>query len=122
MMYQYCKPKSEGTIFSKRSKPQGTDRAPHDAAAIVPWQLNQSYEGTDDVTVTLAVTDTGAAIDKKDMQALNECQPLPYDAGRAWALSLVQAIARTCACCMIVNENGSTGSTITLAIPSSEEC
>jgi hypothetical protein len=25
----------EGTIFSKRSKPQGSDRSPHDAAAII---------------------------------------------------------------------------------------
>ncbi len=35
MMYQNLKPKPEGTIFSKRSTPQGTDRAPHDAAIIM---------------------------------------------------------------------------------------
>jgi hypothetical protein len=34
-MYQYLKPKPEGTIFSKRSKPQGTDRTPHDATTIM---------------------------------------------------------------------------------------
>jgi hypothetical protein len=35
MMYQNITPKPEGTIFFKRSKPQGTDRAPHDATTIV---------------------------------------------------------------------------------------
>jgi len=35
MMYQNLAPKPEGTIFSKRSKPQGTDRTPHDAATIM---------------------------------------------------------------------------------------
>jgi len=34
-MYQYLKPKPEGTIFSKRSKPQGSDRTPHDATTIM---------------------------------------------------------------------------------------
>jgi len=34
-MYQNLAPKPEGTIFSKRSKPQGTDRTPHDAATIM---------------------------------------------------------------------------------------
>ena len=37
MMYQSLVPKPEGTIFSKRSKPQGTDRSPHDAATIIKW-------------------------------------------------------------------------------------
>jgi hypothetical protein len=36
LMYQSLEPKPEGTIFSKRSKPQGTDRTPHDAATIMP--------------------------------------------------------------------------------------
>jgi hypothetical protein len=35
-MYQNLEPKPEGTIFSKRSKPQGTDRTPHDAATSMP--------------------------------------------------------------------------------------
>jgi hypothetical protein len=35
MMYQSLAPKPEGTIFSKRSEPQGTDRAPHDATTIM---------------------------------------------------------------------------------------
>jgi hypothetical protein len=35
MMYQNLAPKPEGTIFSKRSKPQGTDRTPHDAATMI---------------------------------------------------------------------------------------
>jgi len=35
MMYQNLVPKPEGTIFSKRSKPQGTYRTPHDAATIM---------------------------------------------------------------------------------------
>jgi hypothetical protein len=35
MMYQNLKPKPEGTIFFKRSMPQGTDRASHDAATIM---------------------------------------------------------------------------------------
>ena len=35
MMYQNLEPKPEGTIFSKRSKPQGTDRTPHDATTIM---------------------------------------------------------------------------------------
>jgi hypothetical protein len=35
-MYQSLTPKPEGTIFSKRSKPQGTDRTPHDATTIMP--------------------------------------------------------------------------------------
>ena len=35
MMYQNLEPKPEGTIFSKRSMPQGTDRAPHDATTIM---------------------------------------------------------------------------------------
>jgi hypothetical protein len=35
MMYQNLRPKSEGTIFSKRSKPQGSDRTPHDATTLV---------------------------------------------------------------------------------------
>jgi hypothetical protein len=34
-MYQNHEPKPEGTIFSKRSKPQGTDRTPHDATTIM---------------------------------------------------------------------------------------
>src|SRR5438552_137151 len=34
-MYQNLAPKPEGTIFSKRSKPQGTDRTPHDAATMM---------------------------------------------------------------------------------------
>ena len=40
MMYQSLEPKPEGTIFSKRSKPQGTDRTPHDAATIMAGGLN----------------------------------------------------------------------------------
>src|SRR5271167_253781 len=35
MMYQSLSPKPEGTIFFKRSKPQGTSRAPHDATTIM---------------------------------------------------------------------------------------
>jgi len=35
MMYQNLTPKPEGTIFSKRSKPQGSARAPHDATTIM---------------------------------------------------------------------------------------
>ncbi len=34
-MYQNLAPKPEGIIFSKRSKPQRTDRTPHDAATIM---------------------------------------------------------------------------------------
>src|SRR5271155_3848197 len=34
-MYQNLSPKPEGTIFSKRSKPQGPDRAPHDATTMM---------------------------------------------------------------------------------------
>jgi hypothetical protein len=34
-MYQNLAPKPEGTIFSKRSKPQGSDRTPHDATTIM---------------------------------------------------------------------------------------
>ena len=34
-MYQNLAPKPEGTIFSKRSTPQGTDRTPHDATTIM---------------------------------------------------------------------------------------
>jgi hypothetical protein len=45
-MYQNLAPKPEGTIFSKRSKPQGTDRTPHDATTIMIKWLNRSYEGT----------------------------------------------------------------------------
>ncbi len=37
-MYQYLKPKPEGAIFSKRSKPQGTYSSPHDTrASIANW-------------------------------------------------------------------------------------
>src|SRR5437016_5121192 len=39
MMYQSLLPKPEGTIFCKRSKPQGTDRTPHDAVASMAKQL-----------------------------------------------------------------------------------
>jgi hypothetical protein len=35
MMYQNLVPKPEGTIFSKRSPPQGTVRTPHDATTIM---------------------------------------------------------------------------------------
>jgi hypothetical protein len=38
MMYQNLQPKPEGTIFSKRSKPQGTYSSPHDAALPSVWQ------------------------------------------------------------------------------------
>jgi hypothetical protein len=31
--------RSEGAIFSKRSKPQGTDRSPHDASTIIAGGL-----------------------------------------------------------------------------------
>jgi hypothetical protein len=34
-MYQYLKPKPEGTILGKRSTPQGIMRAPHDAATMI---------------------------------------------------------------------------------------
>jgi hypothetical protein len=34
-MYQNLAPKPEGTILFKRSKPQGTDRTPHDATTIM---------------------------------------------------------------------------------------
>jgi hypothetical protein len=34
-MYQNLEPKPEGTIFSKRSEPQGSDRTPHDATTIM---------------------------------------------------------------------------------------
>src|SRR5277367_6956327 len=43
-MYQYLKPKPEGTIFSKRSEPQGKDRTPHDASHQNARRLNRSYE------------------------------------------------------------------------------
>jgi hypothetical protein len=43
-MYQSLTPKPEGTIFSKRSKPQVSDRTPHDATTIMPRWLNRSYE------------------------------------------------------------------------------
>src|SRR5262249_61899143 len=43
-MYQSLAPKPEGTIFSKRSKPQVSDRTPHDATTIMPRWLNRSYE------------------------------------------------------------------------------
>jgi hypothetical protein len=35
LMYQSLSPKPEGTIFSQRSTPEGTDRAPHDATTIM---------------------------------------------------------------------------------------
>ena len=38
-MYQNLQPKPEGAIFSKRSKPQGTDSSPHDASTIIAGGL-----------------------------------------------------------------------------------
>jgi len=40
MMYRNLEPKPEGTIFVKRSEPQGTDRTPHDATAIIAGGRN----------------------------------------------------------------------------------
>jgi len=34
-MYQNLLPKPEGTVFSKRSQPQVSDRTPHDATTIM---------------------------------------------------------------------------------------
>ena len=45
MMYQRLKPKPEGTIFSKRSKPQGTDSSPHDTAMSMAEQLEMNIQG-----------------------------------------------------------------------------
>src|SRR5271156_6905801 len=48
-MYQYLKPKPEGTIFSKRSEPQGKDRTPHDASHQNARRLNRSYEAAESI-------------------------------------------------------------------------
>jgi hypothetical protein len=45
MMYQSLKPKPEGTIFSKRSKPQGTYSSPHDTAITMAEQLEMNIQG-----------------------------------------------------------------------------
>src|ERR1700688_35007 len=46
MMYQSFAPKPEGTIFSKRSEPQGTDRASSRRYHHYNRWLNRSYEGS----------------------------------------------------------------------------
>jgi hypothetical protein len=45
MMYQCLKPKPEGAIFSKRSKPQGTRSSPHDSAANMTKRLEMNIQG-----------------------------------------------------------------------------
>jgi hypothetical protein len=45
MMYQSLKPKPEGTIFSKRSKPQVSDSSPHDTATSMAEQLEMNIQG-----------------------------------------------------------------------------
>ena len=45
MMYQRFGPKPEGTIFSKRSKPQGTYSSPHDTVASMAEQLEMNIQG-----------------------------------------------------------------------------
>jgi hypothetical protein len=35
-----------------KSKPQGTDRTPHDAATMMTWWLNRTYEGSGTFTLT----------------------------------------------------------------------
>src|SRR5437899_6732508 len=46
MMYQYLESRPEGTIFSKRSKPQGTNSSPHDTAASMAERLEMNIQGT----------------------------------------------------------------------------
>ncbi len=45
MMYLSLKPEPEGTIFSKRSVPQGTFSTPHDAGASMPNWLGNNIQG-----------------------------------------------------------------------------
>ena len=45
MMYQCLEPKPEGAIFSKRSKPQGTDSSPHDTATSMANWLESNIQG-----------------------------------------------------------------------------
>jgi hypothetical protein len=45
MMYRSLQLKPEGTIFSKRSKPQGTDSSPHDTASSMAEQLEMNIQG-----------------------------------------------------------------------------
>jgi hypothetical protein len=45
MMYQNLRPKPEGTIFSKRSKPQGTNSSPHDTATNMTEPLEMNIQG-----------------------------------------------------------------------------
>ena len=47
MMYQCLEPKPEGTILSKRSKPQGTDSSPHDARASIANWLKSNIQGNE---------------------------------------------------------------------------
>src|SRR2546428_14051456 len=46
MMCQYLESRPEGTIFSKRSKPQGTNSSPHDTAASMAERLEMNIQGT----------------------------------------------------------------------------
>ncbi len=45
MMYQNLKPNPEGTIFSKRSKPQGTYSSPDDTAKSMAERLEMNIQG-----------------------------------------------------------------------------
>jgi hypothetical protein len=45
MMYRSLPLKPEGTIFSKRSKPQGTYSSPHDTAFSMAEQLEMNIQG-----------------------------------------------------------------------------
>ena len=44
-MYQYLEPKSEVTILSKRSKPQGTFSSPHDSSTSMSYWLKSNIQG-----------------------------------------------------------------------------
>jgi hypothetical protein len=51
MMYQNLTPKPEGTIFFKRSKPQGTYSSPHDSAMSMAKQLEMNIQGANDTSI-----------------------------------------------------------------------
>ena len=67
MMYQNLVPKPKGTIFSKRSKPQGTYSSPHDTAASMAEQLEMNIQGDADLF----------------RHGVDRSPPLPFWAGRA---------------------------------------
>jgi hypothetical protein len=52
MMYQCLKPKPEGAIFSKRSKPQDAVSSPHDTGASIANWLESNIQGRSRLPVT----------------------------------------------------------------------